>query len=283
MTEFTEISQLQEPELVTRAKEGDARAFETLVSFYRPRLRNVLRKMIGHPHDCDDLYQETLIKASKGLHGFKGDSNFGTWLCAIGVNLGLDFLRKQKAWRARAQVIYGNICHDDPEWGGEVAAALSDDGFAFDVYEHIAYCWSCVARSLPAEQNAALVYREFLDMTNREAAKQMHLSESVFRHTLADARASMQARFDDLCSLVNKQGVCYQCAGLRNACAADKQGKAPPQPLQLEQRLEITSAAELDTGRSQSMHELFYKRTQQVESAEMGNANEASKCDGSKH
>jgi len=271
-----------EPALVEKAKTGDEKAFAVLVQIYRARLRNVIRKMVGHPDDTDDLFQDTLIKANGALGSFKGTSNFGTWLCAIGVNLTLDFLRKQKTWRSRAQVIYGNACYEDQTLGAEVYQAMSSVEFEYDVYEHIAYCWSCVARSLSAEENATLVFREFLGLTNREGAKRMGLSESVFRHTLARARKQMETNYQDLCVLVNKKGVCYQCSGLREGCTEDKRGAQVPQPLEMEQRIKIVNAAELDSGKSQSMHDVFYRRTLEMEEAGVGRADEVSVCN-SKH
>ncbi len=268
----------QEPALVAKAKAGDEKAFAVLVKIYQSRLRNIIRKMLGHPDDTDDIYQETLIKAFKALNTYKGNSNFGTWLCAIGVNLGLDFLRKQKSWRSRAQVIYGNACYENDALGAEVYQAINAVEFEYDVYEHIAYCWSCVARSLPPEQNATLVYREFMGLNNRESANKMGLSESVFRHTLAQARQNMKDAFDDLCALVSKKGVCYQCSGLREGCPQEKQGKALPENLEMEQRIRFISQAELDCGKSQGMHDTFYRRTQQLEQQGHGSNNESSKC-----
>jgi len=264
--------------LVAKAQGGDESSFEVLVNMYRSRLRNVIRKMLGHPEDTDDLYQETLIKASLGIKSFKGDASFGTWLCAIGVNLCLDFLRKQKQWRVRAQVIYGNQCYETPELEAEVLSSMGSVEFEYDVHEHIAYCWSCVARSLPPEQNAALVYREFLGLGNRESAKKMRLSESVFRHKLADARKTMKENFEGLCALVNKKGVCYQCSGLREGCASERRGAPVPAALAMEERVKIVAQAELDCGKSQGMHDLFYRRTKDMECAGVGRADEDSKC-----
>lgn len=270
---------IAEPDIIHRAIKGDEQAFATLVNIYRARVRNVIRKMVGHPDDTDDLFQETLLKANNALGSFKGDANFGTWLCAIAVNLSLDFLRRQKTWRTRAQVIYGNACFDDPQHlGSEVQQALSSLEFQFDVHEHIAYCWSCVARSVPPEENAALVYREFLGMGNRESAKEMGMSESVFRHTLSRARKRMQESFDDLCALVSKTGVCYQCIGLRDGCASASRGAEVPQQFTLEERIRFVGDAELDCGKSQSMHDLFYRRTNALEAQDFGDACEGSRC-----
>ena len=268
----------KEESLIEHAKSGDSEAFATLLSIHKSKLRNIIRKMVGHPEDTEDIYQETTLKASQSINQYRGDALFSTWLCSIGVNTAMDFLRQQKAWRARAQVIYGNTCYENEELGMEVFNAMHDVAFEYDVYEHIAYCWSCVARSLSPEENAALVYREFFDLKNRESAKRMNMSESVFRHHLASAREKMKTRFDDLCVLVNKQGVCYQCSGLRDGCPEDKQGDPIPESLTGEQRIKIVGDAELDKGKSQVMHDLFYRRTKAIEEDGKGDETRASVC-----
>ena len=269
---------IEDSSLVKNAMRGDVEAFNKLVVLHKPKLKNIVRKMVGHPEDTEDIVQEALIKANQAIKTFKGDSQFSTWLCSIGVNTALDFLRKQKQWRARAQVIYGNQCSRDESLGVEVYGVINQVEFEYDVYEHIAYCWSCVARSLEAEENSALMLREFLDLKNRESAKKMGVSESVFRHHLASARQKMRDRFEDLCALVSKKGVCYQCSGLRDGCASEKQGVPVPDGLVFEERIRIVDHANLDSGKSQAMHDLFYRRTQEIEDNQIGNENETSLC-----
>ena len=88
----------------------------------------------------------------------------------------------------------------------------------------------------------------------------------------------MQESFEDLCVLVNKKGVCYQCSGLREGCSTDKQGPEVPVSLPMEERLRIVSNAELDSGKSQLMHDVFYRRTAQQEAAGIGDEKADSKC-----
>lgn len=87
---------------------------------------------------------------------------------------------------------------------------MRDPGFAFDVREHIAFCFTCVGRSLPPEQQAAIVLREVFEYSNREAARIAGVTESVLRHHLSAGRKSMKETYDGLCALVGKQGMCRQ-------------------------------------------------------------------------
>lgn len=141
-------------ELTLRAVAGDATAFEALAVEFRPRLRGVIRRMVGHPEDTDDLVQESLVRAWEAMASFRVEASFGTWLCAIGIRLAVDHLRRNKAWRTEAQVIYSNECVKSDALRSEVIAVIADPAFTYEAKEHIAYCFSCVGRSLAPEEQA---------------------------------------------------------------------------------------------------------------------------------
>jgi RNA polymerase sigma-70 factor (ECF subfamily) len=268
-------------DLLERARFGDREAFDALVSEELPRLRGVVRRMVGHPEDTEDLVQESLLRALEKLGSFRGESAFGTWLVAIGVRAALDHLRARKRWRPDAQVHVRAHLHSTPAREAPLMAVFQSPEHRFDAREHIAFCFTCVSRSLPPEQQAALVLRDVLAHSNREAARMVGVSESVLRHRLAAARAAMQEGFDGLCGLVSKQGVCYQCAGLREAAAmgvdgvaaAERrgpeiptlggQGAAPDEAY--ERRLEVVRGAEIDAGRTQALHDLVWRALERIE------------------
>jgi RNA polymerase sigma-70 factor (ECF subfamily) len=265
--------------LVRSARDGDRKAFEALCESALPKLRSVVRKMVGVPAQTDDIVQDALTKAWTSLGGFDGRAEFSTWLCRIGSNLAIDFLRSQKRWRDRAQVAYGNECAASPELGGEVGEVLTSPDFRYDAREHIAFCFVCVARSLDPELAAALVLRDVEELTNQEAAHALGVSESVLRHRLAEARQTMERSFDGLCALVNKNGVCYQCSGLRESVPdTERRGEPPPDVTSFDKRLRVVRDANVDCGRSQAMHDVFWRRLALQEEAGVGSTEPRSGC-----
>ena len=187
--------------LVSAAQAGDDTAFQRLISQHRLQVYGVVQKMIGHPQDTDDIVQEALLKAWRSLPQFRGDSAFSTWLISIATRSALDFLRDQKRWRAEAQVAYANLCAESEELSGEVIAAFMEPEFAFDVRQHISYCFACVGRSLPPDEMAALVLRDFAELSAREAATALGISDSVLRHRLSSPNVlrSSVARMEPQC------------------------------------------------------------------------------------
>lgn len=263
-------------QLLSRAKAGDRKAFDQLVLAELPKLRRIVRHMIGHPEDSEDVLQEALLKAWSGLSGFEERAAFSTWVATIVSRAAIDHLRRQKRWRVEAQVAYANLCAQSEELSGEVMAAASDPEFAFEVREHVAYCFACVGRSLPPDEQAALVIRDVLDLSAREASDVLGISDSVLRHRLAAARTAMQERYEGLCALVSKTGICHQCAGLRMLAPEGRQGGSFPDVADLAERMAIVRNAA--PGSMAGLHAVFWRRTKDAEETGAGSTKPDSGC-----
>ncbi len=251
--------------------------FQELVRDALPRVRAVVRRIIGDPDDTEDVVQDALLKAHARRASFRGEAEFPTWLCSIAVRSALDHLRTRKRWRARAQLVYAARCLDEDAIGAEVGAVLQSAEHAFDVREHVAYCFACVGRSLPEDEHAAVVLRDLFGMTNREAARMVGTSESILRHRLASGRQAMQAIFDSLCALVGKGGACHQCRGLREGTTADRRGPTLPVLSDFENRVAMARNADLD-GSSKRLHDVFFGRTAEQERKGLGDAEATTEC-----
>lgn len=89
-------SGLTDEALVKAAKKGDAAAFGELVSRHRDKVYGRLLTIVKSEDTAIDLSQEVWIKAWQRLKQFHGDSTFATWVTRVAINIGLDYLRKQK-------------------------------------------------------------------------------------------------------------------------------------------------------------------------------------------
>lgn len=257
-----EAAPADEAELLELAKHGDRRAFDQLLAPHIPKLRNLVRRMVGDPQDTADLVQDALMRAHTRLGTFRGESRLSTWLYAIATRVAIDFLATRRL-AADAKVRLKEHVH--AHHGDELARMWSADGSPFDAREHIAFCFGCVSRSLPPEDQAALVLRDVLDLSNDEAAKALDITTSVLRHRLANARAAMQDRYEGLCRLVSKTGVCYQCEGLRESFPERSRGPAVPvladatPDAAFRKRLAVVREADVDTGASQEFHDFLWR------------------------
>ncbi len=82
--------------LVELAREGDDTAFAALVARYERKLLRVLFRLVHDEELARDLAQETFWKVYNRLDRFDTGRRFGPWLFRVGVNLGLDGLRRHE-------------------------------------------------------------------------------------------------------------------------------------------------------------------------------------------
>ena len=83
-------------ELVSRARDGDTRAFDELIFKYGDKLYGLVYHMTSHKEDAHDLVQEIFARAYQSLRNFRGSALFSTWIYQIAINHTLNFLRKRK-------------------------------------------------------------------------------------------------------------------------------------------------------------------------------------------
>src|SRR5207237_6729413 len=78
---------------LSRARAGDEEAFRALTDAYRRELQLHIYRIVGSAQDAEDLLQETLLAAWRGLERFEGRASVRAWLYPIGTNRSLDALR----------------------------------------------------------------------------------------------------------------------------------------------------------------------------------------------
>ena len=82
--------------LLARARAGDERAFRGLTDPYRRELQLHVYRIVGSAQDAEDLVQETLLAAWRGLEQFQERASVRSWLYRIATNRSLDALRARR-------------------------------------------------------------------------------------------------------------------------------------------------------------------------------------------
>lgn len=153
--------------LIKRLRDPQQRdaAFRELVSTQSERLYHHIRRLVTFHHDANDVLQNTLIKAYKGLDGFRGDSGLFTWLYTIATREAFRWLKKR------------NITSDaDPS---VLAEQLKAD-VLFDGNEIQRKLQIAIA-TLPEKQRAVFVLRYFDDLPYKEIAVITETSEGALK------------------------------------------------------------------------------------------------------
>ncbi|MBB5353531.1 RNA polymerase sigma-70 factor (ECF subfamily) [Haloferula luteola] len=81
---------------VLRARDGDAEAYDELVTRHRGRIFAMIRQMVKNDADAWDLSQEVFIKAWRALPRFEAKAKFSTWLYRIAHNAVYDWARRKR-------------------------------------------------------------------------------------------------------------------------------------------------------------------------------------------
>jgi len=82
--------------LVESAKNGNEKAFSSLLNRYRDSIYYMLLKMVSNSSDAEDLTIEAFGKAFRNIDSFSPDFAFSTWLFKIATNNCIDFIRKKQ-------------------------------------------------------------------------------------------------------------------------------------------------------------------------------------------
>jgi RNA polymerase sigma-70 factor (ECF subfamily) len=170
--------------LVQAARQGDARAFESLVRRYRPRIFALALHMTGRPSDADDVTQEVFIRAFCKIREFEGRSAFFTWLYRIALNLSLNLRRDARRRRA--------VGLDDVRV--RMAAAVDSHGdprLVLELRETYALLVRALDRLSPCLR-ATVVLVALQGFSYREAARVLGTTEGNIGWRIHHARAKLR-------------------------------------------------------------------------------------------
>jgi len=192
---------------------GDINAFQTLFAEFQGQLKSYLYRLLTDRNDVDDLTHDTFIRAFSRIATFNQESSLKTWVFQIATNLAYDHLRKLKRWQADAQDRAADLAISSEEirqvfW---MVHNTSPAG-AYEMKEHIDYCFTCISKTLPIQNQVALILKNIYDFQVKEICIILEKTEGVVKHLLNDARNTMTDIFEHRCALINKNGVCHQCS-----------------------------------------------------------------------
>jgi RNA polymerase sigma-70 factor (ECF subfamily) len=172
-----------------------------------------LYRLLADRNDVDDLTHDTFIKAFSRISTFNQESSLKTWVFKIATNLAYDHLRKKKRWQVDAQDRAADLAIGSDEIRKVFWMVHETSGAgAYEMKEHIDYCFTCISKTLPIENQVALILKDIYDFQVREICLVLGKTEGVVKHLLNDARSTMTDIFEHRCALINKNGVCHQCS-----------------------------------------------------------------------
>ncbi len=229
------------------------------------QLKSYLLRITASVHDAEDIVQDTYVRASGKLSTFRGESSLKTWLFTIASNIAKDNLRAQKRWVENVT----DICREDAQHDQQFFAeameirTTSPQG-AFEIREHITFCFTCISKSLPLEQQLCLFLKDVYEFKVSEITDILGVTEAMAKYYLHTGRAKMIDVFDGRCAIINKEGICHQCSELNGIFN-------PKQKFQ-EEVVKIEMAKEAGNAGKERLFDLRMKIVQETDPFESGAA-----------
>jgi RNA polymerase sigma-70 factor, ECF subfamily len=224
---------------------------------FQGELKSFLLRLTASVQDAEDIVQDTYLRAQVKLDTFRGESSLKTWIFSIASNLAKDLLKSKKRWPETVTDICREEALGNRQFFQEALhiSQTSPEG-KFEIKEHIAFCFTCVSKSLPLEQHLALLLKEVYSFKVTEIATILNQTEAMVKYYLHVSRSRMIEIFDHRCSLINKQGICYQCTELKGIFNPKQKAQEELVKIEMARDAEIKSKEELFDLRMKILQEL---------------------------
>jgi RNA polymerase sigma-70 factor (ECF subfamily) len=187
-----------------RARDGDERAFGELTDPYRRELQVHCYRLLGSLTDAEDMVQETLLAAWRGLAGFQQRASLRTWLYRIATNRCLNALRSAGR-RVPAEPVPPfqppePSRRDEITWLQPYPDTLLTDiadpapgpEARYQATEAVELAFVAGLQRMPPRQAAALVLRDVLGFATDEVAGMLGTSSTAVKGALQRARAALE-------------------------------------------------------------------------------------------
>ena len=179
-------------ELVLRWREGDPRAFETLVRRHERRVFGLLMRMLGNREDAEDASQETFLNLHRHGHRFRRESRFSTFVYRVAVNAALN--RRRTLGRRRAHM---ERLTEHQAVGLDVPAtprAPEDAAAGEEVRDRVSQGILTLSPAL----RAPLVLYDIEGLPYGEIARVLGLAEGTVKSRIHRARRALRDELGDL-------------------------------------------------------------------------------------
>lgn len=167
---------------IQQTRQGDAEAFARLVEAYQTPVYNLAYRMLGNAAEAEDAAQETFIRAYTRLDTYDPARKFSSWLLAIASHYCVDVLRRRR-------INYLSL--DDLPPMIELAMPPTTQPEQVVVRRQDASAVQELLNALSPDYRTPVILRYWYDMSYREIAETVGVSEGTIKTRLHRARARL--------------------------------------------------------------------------------------------
>lgn len=179
-----QIDKSNEIEIITRAQKGEQEALTTIVNKYSDRLYTLLVRLLRDREEAEDALQETFITMIEKISTFRSKSQFYTWLYRIATNTALMKIRSRK--NIKRMTIDEQVMSEEIHSGNITPFPVQPDK-EFSKKE-LQEALDSAVKKLSAPYNSVFILRDIEQLSVRETAKILNISEDTVKTRLRRAR-----------------------------------------------------------------------------------------------
>jgi RNA polymerase sigma-70 factor, ECF subfamily len=174
-------------ELVRRVQRGDSAAFDLLVRKYQHRIVGLIGRYVSDWSECQDVAQETFLRAYRALGNFRGDAQFYTWLHRIAVNTAKNHLVSN----SRRPPTDDIDIEDAEQYASGLRLRDNDTPERELMRQQLEQTVMRAVEALPEELRVAITLREVDGLSYEEIAKKMDCPIGTVRSRIFRAREAI--------------------------------------------------------------------------------------------
>jgi len=182
----------EETEMISRCQQGDQEALKEIFEKYHKKVYRIAYGVVRQREEALDVVQEVFIKLFRSVKNFKGRSHFYTYLYRMVMNTAIDHKRKAGKQFMSSLDEEGSFEPSDEAEKGPERILLQKE-----LEERVKLAMD----KLPAEQRAALIFRDVEGLSYQEMAEAMGCSIGTVMSRLHYGRKRMQDSLKDYVKL----------------------------------------------------------------------------------
>jgi RNA polymerase sigma-70 factor, ECF subfamily len=163
-----------DPQIVAAARDGDLRAFETIVRRYQPDVWRLAYHLLHDETAAEDVTQEAFVRVFRFLPRYRGDSKFSTWMFSVARNCALDEIRRSQRRRRTIERV-----------GAEPPGPVAEPTRRLEIREALA--------ELPIELREPIVWIDMFGTSYQEVARVMGIPVGTIKSRVHRGRELLAA------------------------------------------------------------------------------------------
>jgi RNA polymerase sigma-70 factor (ECF subfamily) len=183
---------MNEDSVIKSAQEGNREALKFLYEENKKKIFSLAYQYTRNAEDAEDILQDTFIKAYRSLHRFdiQDGNSFSPWLCRIGINCSIDYLRRNKKRKEKDFAVNNieNITSSNADSNPENTSVQKEIREKIDQ----------TLNKLSGQQRIIFILKHYQQLTTKEIAEYLDCSEGSVKRQLFRAVSAMKVHLKGL-------------------------------------------------------------------------------------